>query len=74
MDTRTSLPDNEATTASPESVNLAQNMTMSSFELQIRDPWTLPYLRMVGALIDALHMQIGRVPPASLHEFAEGIG
>jgi hypothetical protein len=34
-------------------------MTMSSRELQIRDPWTLPYLRMVGTLVDALHMQIG---------------
>lgn len=32
---------------------------MSSLELQIRDPWTLPYLRMVGTLIDALHRQIG---------------
>ena len=59
MDTRTTLPDNEATTASPESVSVPPNMTMSSLELHIRDPWTLPYLRMVGTLIDALHMQIG---------------
>jgi len=32
---------------------------MSDFPLQIRDPWTMPYLDTVDVFIDSLHKQIG---------------
>ena len=38
---------------------------MSDSTLEIRAPWTMPYLETVGIFIDALHKQIG--PKHPLH-------